>query len=57
LLVFPSTKLEKRAVRESEGEGGSENRGGGGGKMAKTMYAHVNKLIKKKSHCKKKKTC
>jgi hypothetical protein len=47
--VFSSTKLEIRAEQVLPGsEGGGDERGQGmGGEMAQTMYAHVNKLIKK----------
>jgi small ligand-binding sensory domain FIST len=48
--VFSSTKLVIRAEQDLPGSGGEggEGRGGGqGGEMTQTMYAYVNKCIKK----------
>jgi hypothetical protein len=45
--VFSSTKLEIRAEEvlpgSEEGKGGEGERGGYGGEITQTMYAHVNK--------------
>jgi hypothetical protein len=56
VYVFSSTKLDKRAelVLPGSEDVGREREGskGQGEEMAQTMYAHMNKLIKKKKESK-----